>query len=144
MGNEVSSNKEKLSVPVMIFSIVGVVLIVLGFMLCKNNNFRLQVISSEGTVSGIQTSTYADGNVVNKVITVTYKGGRSDYSATINGTDLDLKMGDRYTLYYDFFEPTSVSVKRNGYYGYISLVLGLIMVLKNFPRFIRIIKDNYL
>lgn len=144
MGNEVSSNKEKLSVPVMIFSIVGVVLIVLGFMLCKNNNFRLQVISSEGIVSGIQTSTDADGNVVNKVITVTYKGGRSDYSATINGTDLDLKMGDRYTLYYDFFEPTSVSVKRNGYYGYISLVLGLIMVLKNFPRFIRIIKDNYL
>ncbi|MBQ6494532.1 MAG: hypothetical protein IJI49_00860 [Bacilli bacterium] len=143
MGNEVN-NKEKLSIPVMIFSIVGIVLIVLGFMLCKNNNFRLQVISSDGIVSGIQTSTDADGNIVNKVITINYRAGKSDYSATLNGTNLDLKMGDRYTLYYDFFEPSSVSDRRSGYYGYIAFILGLIMVLKNFPRFVRIVKDNYL
>ena len=53
-------------------------------------------------------------------------------------------MGDTYTLYYDFFEPSSVNDKRSGYYGYVSLIVGLILVLKNFPRFLRIIRDNYL
>lgn len=144
MGNEVSNNKEKLSFPAMIFSIIGIVLVVLGIMLCKNNSFRLQVISTDGTVSGIQTSTDADGNLVSKVITISYRAGKSDYTATLNGTNLDLKMGDTYTLYYDFFEPSSVNDKRSGYYGYVSLIVGLILVLKNFPRFLRIIRDNYL
>ena len=142
MGNSVS-NKESLSIPVMIFTIIGVVLIVLGFLLCKNNNFKLQVISTEGVVSGLQTSTDSDGVVVSKNYTISYRAGRSDYTATINSLDLDLKMNDKMMLYYDFFDPTSVSDKRSGYYGYVALILGVIFVLKSGPRFIRIVKDNY-
>jgi hypothetical protein len=142
MGND--SNKEKLSVSAMIFSIVGVVLIVLGFMLCKNGHFRMQVISVDGIVTGIQTSTDSDGNVVSKSFTISYKANKSDYTATINRVDSPLKMGDKVTLYYDFFEPTSVAEKRGGYYGYLALFLGFIFVLKNGPRFLRIIRDNFL
>ena len=48
------------------------------------------------------------------------------------------------TLYYDFISPESVCDKRSGYIGYISIVLGIILVIKFGPRFIRIIRDNYL
>ncbi len=144
MGNVSSNAKEQLSISVMIFSIVGVVLTVLGFMLCKNGNFRLQIFGTEGIVSGIQTSTGADGSIVGKTITISYSANRGNYTASLNGVDLDLQMGDKVTLYYDFFEPTSVRDKRTGYYGYIALFVGVILVLKNGPRFVRIIKDNYL
>ena len=53
-------------------------------------------------------------------------------------------MGDKITLYYDFFNPDSVSEIRTGYQGYLALIIGLILVLKTAPRFIRILKDNYL
>ena len=36
-----TNKKEELSVPVMIFCIVGVVLVVFGFLLLKNDNFKL-------------------------------------------------------------------------------------------------------
>ena len=40
--------------------------------------------------------------------------------------------------------PENVSVKRSGYIGYLSIILGIILVIKTGPKFIRIIKDNYL
>ena len=142
MGND--NNKEKLSVSVMVFAIVGVVLLVLGIMLCINNNFKMQVISSEAVVTGLQTATDADGNVVSTTYTLTYNANYNDYNATFLDNDSSMEMGDKMIVYYDFFDPTSVSKKRDGYYGYISLLLGIIFVLKTGPRFIRIIKDNYL
>lgn len=142
MGND--NNKEKLSVSVMVFAIVGVVLLVLGIMLCINNNFKMQVISSEAVVTGLQTATDADGNVVSTTYTLTYNANYNDYNATFLDNDSSMEMGDKMIVYYDFFDPTSVSQKRDGYYGYISLLLGIIFVLKTGPRFIRIIKDNYL
>ena len=48
------------------------------------------------------------------------------------------------TLYYDILSPESVGNKRSGYIGYIATVLGIILVLKTGPKFVRIIKDNYL
>ena len=143
MGKEVI-NKEKLSIPVIIFTIVGVVLVVLGFLLVKNNNFRMQVISTEGTISSVQTSTDSDGSVLSKTFSVSYKANRGDYTATVNGGDSSLDTGDKMTLYYDMFEPTSVSDRRGGYQGYIALVVGLILILKNGARFYRIIRDNYI
>ena len=144
MGKSNVSNKEKLSIPVMIFTIVGVVLVVLGFMLVRKNDFRMQVISTEGVVSGIQTSTDSNGNVTSKVYSVTYSANKGDYTASINNSSLDLKDGDKMTLYFDFFEPTSISETRGGYQGYLALIIGLIFVLKNGSRFLRIIRDNYI
>ena len=63
---------------------------------------------------------------------------------TLNDTSNTLQLGDKKTLYYDIFEPTSVSDKRGGYEGYIALVLGAIVVLRTGPKFYRIIRDNYL
>ena len=135
---------EKLSIPVMIFCIIGVVLLVLGFLLVKNNNFRLQVISAEGVVTGVQTSNDSDGKIINKVLTLAYAANRSSYTATISDVNSDLKIGDKKILYYDILEPSSVSDRRNGYQGYIALIFGAILVLKTGPRFYRIIKENFL
>ena len=143
MGKEVI-NREKLSIPVMVFTIVGVVLLVLGFMLVKKNNFRMQVISVEGTISSVQTATDSQGNVTSKTFSVSYNANRSDYTATVSGDDSNMVVGDKMTLYYDMFEPTSVSDRRSGYQGYLALVIGLILVLKNGARFFRIIRDNYI
>ena len=51
MNKEVVNNKEELSIPVMIFCIVGVVLTVFGIFVLKNDKFKLKVISTEGTVT---------------------------------------------------------------------------------------------
>ena len=141
MGNSI---KEKLHLPTMIFCIIGCVLFVLGVLLCINGKFKMQIIGSEAVVTGIQTATDSDGSVISTTYTLTYNANRSDYNASIVSNDSDLELGDKMLLYYDFFDPTSVSQKRGGYYGYIALLLGLICVLKTGPRFIRIIKDNYL
>ena len=144
MGQNVNNGKEKLSIIVMIFSIVGVVLLVLGILLVKNNNFKMQVISASGVVTGVQTSNTTEGDTVSRVLSITYNANRSDYTASLNDVNSDLKIGDKITLYYDFLDPASVSDRRAGYQGYIALVLGAILILKNGPRFLRIIRDNYL
>ena len=59
--------KEDLNIPTMIFCIIGVVLSVFGFLLLKNDNFKLNIISTEGTVSGVQTKTTADGKYINEI-----------------------------------------------------------------------------
>lgn len=135
---------EELNIPVMIFCIVGTVLTVLGIMLMRSNNFKLDIISTTGTVTGVQTSTNAEGEVENRVVTLSYKAGKSDYTATIKAVKEDRKIGDKIDLYYDFLSPESVNNKRTGYEGYIAVIIGLILVLKTGPRFCRIIKDNYL
>lgn len=140
MGRE----KEKLNIPVMIFCIVGIVLTVLGFMLERDRSFKLNVISATGTVTGVNTSTDADGKVTSVTVVLAYRANKSDYTATINSPDNKMKIGDKMNLYYDFFDPTSVSEKRTGYQGYLCLVIGVILVLKTGPRFYRIIRDNYL
>ena len=47
-------------------------------------------------------------------------------------------------LYYDFFTPTSISVKRSGWLGYSTFIIGIILAIKTLPRFVRIIRDNYI
>ena len=128
----------------MIFAILGIVLIVLGFMLLKNNDFKMQVISTEAVISSVQTSTASDGSVINKVLNVSYNANRSDYSAVINDPSSTLVVGDKMTLYYDIFTPTSVNIVRSGYQGYAALLLGIILILKNGSRFYRMIRDNYI
>lgn len=145
MGKEKSRAKEELNIPVMIFCIIGTVLVVLGFLLMKNNNFKLDIFSTEGVVSGVQTATNADGVIESKNLTISYSASKGDYTATIYVSSDDTRqIGDKTTLYYDFFDPTSVNTKRRGYEGYIAIIIGAILVLKTGPRFIRILKDNYL
>lgn len=139
-----NSKKEDLSISTMVFCIVGVVLTVLGFMLLRNTGFKMSIIGTEGNVTGIQTSTNANGEVERVVANLSYKANRSDYTASLDTNDMNIKIGDKLTLYYDFFSPTYVGLKRNGYQGYISLIVGLILVLKTGPRFYRIMRDNYL
>ena len=86
----------------------------------------------------------ADGDVVNVVANISYKANKSDYTASLNTNDTDLKIGSKMTLYYDFFSPETVNMRRTGYQGYIALIVGLILVLKTGPRFYRILRDNYL
>ena len=143
MGKD-SRKKEKLSISTMIFCIVGIVLTVLGIMILKNISFRMSIIGTEGTVTGIQTSTNSNGEVESKSITLTYQANKTDYTATLNTDDENIKNGDKKTLYYDFFKPEYVTFKRHGYQGYISLIIGIILVLKTGPRFYRIMRDNYL
>ena len=139
-----NNGKEKLSLITMVFFIVGFVALILGFLLVKNNNFRMQILSTEGVVTGINTSNDSDGSTISRVLSISYSANRGDYTATLNDTSNTLQLGDKKTLYYDIFEPTSVSDKRGGYEGYIALVLGAIVVLRTGPKFYRIIRDNYL
>ena len=104
----------------------------------------MQILSTEGVVTGINTSNDSDGSTISRVLSISYSANRGDYTATLNDTSNTLQLGDKKTLYYDIFEPTSVSDKRGGYEGYIALVLGAIVVLRTGPKFYRIIRDNYL
>lgn len=142
MGN-IKNGKEKLSIPTMLFCIVGAVLIGLGIMLLINFNFKLNVIPSKGTVSSIKTAKDSDGNTSTSIV-VSYTTGSGDYEATIADIDKQYQMGNEVILYYDFFTPESVSLNPSGYPGYLSLIIGLVLVIKTGPRFFRIIRDNYL
>ncbi len=136
--------KEELNIPVMILCIVGTVLVVFGILLLKTENFKLKVLSSEGTVTGVTVAKTVDGNVERRTVNLSYIANNSSYNATINNYEKDIKIGDKMTLYYDFLSPESVGNKRSGYIGYIATILGIILVLKTGPRFVNIIKDNYL
>ena len=136
--------KEELNIPVMIFTIIGVVLVVFGVLLLKHNSFKLKVISTEGTVIGVQTKTTADGVVESRSITLAYKASGSDYNAVINNYSKEMQIGEKMTLYYDFFSPNSVDNKRTGYLEYLVTLIGVILVFKTGPRFFKIVKDNYL
>lgn len=136
--------KEELNIPTMIFCIIGVVLSVFGFLLLKNDNFKLNIISTEGTVSGVQTKTTADGVMESRAINLRYTANNSGYTATIPNYSEDINIGDTMTLYYDILSPESVSDKRQGYVGYLAAIIGVILVIKTGPKFARIIKDNYL
>ena len=136
-------NKEKLSIPVMLFCIVGVVLIGLGIMLLLSYDFRLNVITSKGTITSVKTAKDVEGNTTTSIV-VTYKTTNGNYDATIVDNDKQYQLGNEIILYYDFFKPESVSLKLRGYPGYLSIIIGLILLLKTGPRFLRIIRDNYL
>ncbi|MBQ8681545.1 MAG: DUF3592 domain-containing protein [Bacilli bacterium] len=139
-----TNKKEELNIPVMILCIVGTVLVVFGFLLLKNDNFKLKVISTEGTVTGVQIKKTADGTIESRSVNLSYTANNGNYTATINNYPEEIDIGGKMTLYYDFLSPSSVGNKRSGYIGYIAVILGIILVLKTGPRFIRIIKDNYL
>ena len=136
--------KEELSIPVMILCIVGAVLVVFGGLLLKNENFKLKIISTQGTVTGVTVARTAEGTVESRSINLSYIANNASYNATINNYPEDIEIGAQMTLYYDFISPESVGDKRSGYIGYIAVILGIILVVKTGPRFIRIIKDNYL
>ncbi len=136
--------KEDLNIPVMVFCIIGVVLVIFGVLLLKNSNFKLKIISTEGTVTGVQTKTNADGVVEARSVNLSYKANNGTYNATIPSYDKEIQIGEKMPLYYDFLSPASVDNKRTGYIEYLSTIIGLILVVKTGPRFVRIIKDNYL
>lgn len=138
------TKKEELSIPVMIFSIVGVVLIVFGFLLLKNDNFKLNIISTEGTVTGTTIKQTADGTIESRTVNLAYVANNGNYSATIQNYPDVINIGDKVTLYYDLLSPESVGEKRSGYIGYLATILGVILVIKCGPKFLKIIKDNYL
>ena len=144
MNKEVVNNKEELSIPVMIFCIVGVVLTVFGIFVLKNDKFMLKVISTEGTVTSFTIAKNGDGDVERRTVNLSYVANSGNYNATIYNYTKDINVGDKMTLYYDFLSPYSVDNKRTGYLGYIAVIIGGILVLKSGPRFYRIIKDNYL
>lgn len=135
--------KEELSIPVMLFSIIGAVLIGLGIMLMINYNFKLNVIPSKGTVSSVQTAKDEEGNT-STFIVVAYKASSGNYDATIAENDTVYQLGTEVILYYDFLSPESVSLNPRGWQGYLSLIIGIVLIIKNGPRFFRIIRDNYL
>lgn len=136
--------KEELNIPIMVLCIVGTVLTVFGILLLKTENFRLKVLSAEGTVTGVTIAKTADGDVERRAVNLSYIANNNNYNATIDNYEKDINIGDKMTLYYDILSPESVGNKRSGYIGYIATVLGIILVLKTGPKFVRIIKDNYL
>lgn len=139
-----TNKKEELSIPTMILCIVGVVLVVLGFLLLKNGNFKLNVISTEGTVVGSQLGQNADGDVAITSVNLMYTVNKQRYNATIQNYEPAVDIGDKITLYYDLLTPESVSDVRTGYMAYLIVIIGVILVVKSGPKFIKIIKDNYL
>lgn len=138
------NKKESLNIPVMILCIVGVVLTVFGFLLAKTENFKLKVFGAEGTVTSVQTKTTSDGVLESRDITLSYIANNSNYTANIANYENEIEIGEKITLYYDIISPENVSVKRSGYIGYLSIILGIILVIKTGPKFVKIIKDNYL
>ena len=136
--------KEELNVPVMIACIIGVVLTVFGIFVLKNENFKLKVISTEGTVTGVTISRNSEGVVEQRSVNLSYIANNSNYNATIPNYDKEVNAGDKMTLYYDFLSPENVDNKRSGYIGYLAAIIGVVLVIKTGPKFLRIIKDNYL
>ena len=132
--------KESLNIPIMILCIIGFVLAIFGFFVLKNEEFKLKVISTQGTVTGITISRNAEGEVEQRTVTLSYIANNSNYNATISNYSEEIEMGDQMTLYYDFLSPSSVDNKRSGYVGYLSVIIGLILVVKKGPRFFRIIR----
>lgn len=141
---EQTNKKEELNIPIMILCIVGVVLMVFGFLVLKNDNFKLNIISTEGTVTGTQIKQNADGVIESRAINLSYLANNASYTATIQNYPEELNLGDKLTLHYDLFSPESVSDKRRGYVGYICAILAVILLVKTGPKFLRIIRDNYL
>lgn len=139
-----TNKKEELNIPVMILSIVGVVLVVFGFLLLKNDNFKLNVISTQGTVTGTTIRQTAEGTIESRTVNLSYSANKGNYNATIQNYPAEINIGDKITLYYDLLSPASVSDRRTGYVGYIAVILGIVFVVKAGPRFIRAIKDNFL
>ena len=139
-----TNTREELSIPVMILSIVGVVLVVFGFLLLKNDNFKLNVISTQGTVTATTIGQTAEGTVESRTVNLSYLANNSSYNATIQNYPKEINIGDKITLYYDLLSPESVSDKRKGYIGYLAVILGIVFVVKSGPKFLRIIRDNYL
>ena len=84
------SKKEDLNIGVMIICIIGVVLTVLGALLVRDNNLKLNIIKAEGTVTGVKTSTDANGNVAAVSVNLSYNANRADYTATIDTSRTDL------------------------------------------------------
>ncbi len=142
--NKKDVKKEELNIPVMIFCIIGVVLTVFGLFVLKNDNFKLKVISTEGTVTGVTVSRNSDGIIEKRTVNLSYIANNGNYNATIANYEKEINAGDKMTLYYDFLSPSSVDNKRSGYIGYLATLIGIILVIKSGPKFIRIIKDNYL
>ena len=143
MDKKVES-KEELNIPVMILCIVGVVLTIFGIFLLKNDNFKLKVISTQGTVTGITESRNSSGEIEQRSVNLSYVANNGTYNATIPNYNKEINIGEKMTLYYDFLSPANVDNKRTGYIGYIAVIIGLILSVKTIPRFVRIIKDNYL
>ena len=138
------NKKESLNIPVMILCIIGVVLAGFGILLAKSENFKLKLFGTQGTVTSVQTKTTADGVLESRDVTLSYIANNSNYTATISNYGEEIVIGEKITLYYDFISPESVDIKRTGYIGYLSIIIGIILVIKTGPRFIRIIRDNYL
>jgi len=138
------NKKESLNIPVMILCIIGVVLSVFGVLLAKSENFKLKILKTEGTVTSVQTKTTADGVVESRDITLTYIANNANYNANIPNYNEEIVIGEKVTLHYDFLSPESVALKRSGYIGYLAVIFGIILVVKTGPRFLRIVKDNYL
>lgn len=139
-----TNKKEELSIPVMLICIVGVVLVVFGALLLKNDKFKLIIFSTEATVTGTSTAQSADGSAEYTAINLSYIANNESYTATIANYEKDVNIGDTMTLYYDILSPETVNKKRSGYIGYIAVILGIISVVKTGPRFMKIIKDNFL
>ena len=139
-----TNKKEELSIPVMILCIIGVVLVVFGFLLLKNDNFKLNIIRADGTVTGTTIKQTADGTIESRTVNLSYIAHNSNYSATIQNYPDEINIGDKINLYYDLLSPESVGDKRSGYIGYLATILGVILVVKTGPKFVKIIKDNYL
>ena len=137
-------NKENLNIPVMILCIVGVVLTVFGVLLCKSENFKLKLFGTQGTVTSVQTKTTADGVLESREITLSYIANNSNYTANIANYDEEIVIGEKLTLYYDILSPEHISVRMSGYIGYLAIIIGAILGFKTGPKFLRIIKDNYL
>ena len=116
-----AKKKEELSIPVMILCIIGVVSIVFGFLLLKNDKFKLIIFSTESTVTGTVTANSADKTETSTVVNLSYIANNSNYTATIANYDKDVKIVDKITLYYDIFSPETISEKRTGYLGYIAV-----------------------
>ena len=106
--------KEELNIPIMVLCIVGTVLTVFGILLLKTENFKLKVLSAEGTVTGVTIAKTADGDVERRAVNLSYIANNNNYNATIDNYEKDINIGDKMTLYYDILSPESVGNKRSG------------------------------
>ena len=74
-----TNKKEELNIPVMILCIVGVVLLIFGFLLLKNDNFKLNIIGTQGTVTGTQIKQTAEGVIESRTVNLSYLANNCRY-----------------------------------------------------------------
>lgn len=107
--------------------IICIIILLFGFILLLNDNFKLRIMSTTGAVTGTQIKYNADGVLESRDITLSYIANNLQYNVNIENYSNEINIGDRITLYYDLFLPENANLKMSISNGYLILIIGFVL-----------------